>query len=98
MMTYKGYTGNVTYDDDAGILFGTVDDIRDVITFLSKPVERFATLTLATNHEHNCTSAITRLLAERVSGSEWVIAQGRESAPRRLAIPGLLSLALQIAP
>jgi predicted HicB family RNase H-like nuclease len=33
MMTYKGYTGRVNFDDEANILFGEVIDIKDVITF-----------------------------------------------------------------
>ncbi|MGH2411114.1 MAG: type II toxin-antitoxin system HicB family antitoxin [Chloroflexota bacterium] len=39
MMTYKGYTGKVIFDDEAGILFGTVNDIRDVITFHGASVD-----------------------------------------------------------
>ena len=33
MMEYKGYIGKVTIDDEAGILYGEVINIRDVITF-----------------------------------------------------------------
>jgi predicted HicB family RNase H-like nuclease len=32
-LKYKGYTGTVTLDVEAGILFGRVDNIRDVVTF-----------------------------------------------------------------
>ena len=39
MMEYKGYTGSVTYDDEAGILFGRVQDIHDVNTFQGESVE-----------------------------------------------------------
>jgi predicted HicB family RNase H-like nuclease len=39
MMTYKGYVANVNFDDDAGILFGTVANIDDVITFQGTSVE-----------------------------------------------------------
>lgn len=39
MLTYKGYRGQVEVDTDAGILFGRVLDIRDVITFKGKTVE-----------------------------------------------------------
>jgi predicted HicB family RNase H-like nuclease len=39
MMTYEGYVGSVTFDDDAGILFGTVTNIEDVITFHGTSVE-----------------------------------------------------------
>ena len=38
-MNYKGYTGKVEYDDDAGILFGKVVDIADVITFQGTSVD-----------------------------------------------------------
>jgi len=33
MMEYKGYIGKVTIDDKAGILYGEVINVRDVITF-----------------------------------------------------------------
>ncbi|MBE9010318.1 type II toxin-antitoxin system HicB family antitoxin [Pseudanabaenaceae cyanobacterium LEGE 13415] len=39
MLTYKGYRGQIEVDTDAGILFGRVLDIRDVITFKGKTVE-----------------------------------------------------------
>ena len=39
MLKYKGYTGYVEYDDDAGILHGEVLDTRDVITFQGTTVE-----------------------------------------------------------
>jgi predicted HicB family RNase H-like nuclease len=32
-MEYKGYIGKIEMDDEAGILFGEVINIRDVITF-----------------------------------------------------------------
>jgi len=32
-MKYKGYTAQIEIDEAAGILFGTVLDIKDVITF-----------------------------------------------------------------
>jgi predicted HicB family RNase H-like nuclease len=32
-MTYKGYSGKIEYDDEAGIFHGEVIDIKDVITF-----------------------------------------------------------------
>jgi len=38
-MTYKGYRGSVIFDDDAGILFGTVINTEDVITFHGTSVE-----------------------------------------------------------
>ena len=38
-MTYKGYVGSVTFDDDAGILFGTDTNIDDVITFHGTSVD-----------------------------------------------------------
>jgi predicted HicB family RNase H-like nuclease len=39
MMTYKGYTASVEVDVEAGILFGRVLDIKDVVTFKAKTVE-----------------------------------------------------------
>lgn len=39
MMSYKGYVGSVTYDDEAGVLFGTVTNIDDVITFEGTSVD-----------------------------------------------------------
>jgi predicted HicB family RNase H-like nuclease len=39
MLTYKGYTGHVEYDDTAGLFHGEVLDLRDVITFQGKSVE-----------------------------------------------------------
>jgi predicted HicB family RNase H-like nuclease len=39
MLTYKGYTASIEVDVDAGILFGRVLDINDVITFKAKTVE-----------------------------------------------------------
>lgn len=38
-MTYKGYTGSIEADPEAGILFGRVLDINDVVTFKGKTVE-----------------------------------------------------------
>ncbi len=32
-MKHKGYTGKVTFDDDAGVFHGRVIGLRDVITF-----------------------------------------------------------------
>lgn len=39
MMTYRGYTGKVEYDDEAGIFHGEVVNLRDVITFQGSSVE-----------------------------------------------------------
>lgn len=39
MLTYKGYTGHVEFDADAGIFHGEVLDTRDVITFQGTSVE-----------------------------------------------------------
>jgi predicted HicB family RNase H-like nuclease len=33
MLTYKGYSGLCELDFEAGIIFGHVDGIRDVVTF-----------------------------------------------------------------
>lgn len=39
MMTYKGYTASLEIDVEAGIIFGRVLDINDVVTFKGKTVE-----------------------------------------------------------
>lgn len=39
MMKYKGYTGVLEVDEEAGILFGDVIGLRDVITFQGESVE-----------------------------------------------------------
>ncbi len=38
MMEYKGYIGKVEIDDEAGILYGEVINVRDVITFEGESV------------------------------------------------------------
>ncbi len=43
MINYKGYTGLVELDSDAGILHGRVLDIKDVITFEGKTVDEVKT-------------------------------------------------------
>ena len=39
-MTYKGYTASIEVDVEAGIIFGRVLDINDVVTFKGKTVEQ----------------------------------------------------------
>ncbi len=39
MMEYKGYLGQVEYDDDAGVFHGEVINLRDVITFQGESVD-----------------------------------------------------------
>ena len=39
MMEYKGYIGKVEIDDELGILYGEVINVRDVITFEGTSVE-----------------------------------------------------------
>lgn len=38
-MEYKGYSARVVFDDDAGVLFGEVEGLRDVVTFEATNVE-----------------------------------------------------------
>jgi predicted HicB family RNase H-like nuclease len=38
MIQYKGYVGNVEIDEDRGVLFGTVVNTRDVITYEGRTV------------------------------------------------------------
>ena len=39
MLHYKGYTGAVEFDDEAGVFHGEILDTRDVITFQGTTVE-----------------------------------------------------------
>ena len=39
MMEYKGYTGAVEVDEDAGLIFGEVRGLRDIVTFRGRTVE-----------------------------------------------------------
>ena len=39
MMSYKGYTGHVEFDDEAGVFHGEVLDLRDVVTFQGTSVD-----------------------------------------------------------
>ena len=42
-MEYKGYIGNVEYDDNAKIFHGEIINTRDVITFQGKTVDELET-------------------------------------------------------
>jgi predicted HicB family RNase H-like nuclease len=39
MLRYKGYTGRVEFDDEAGTFHGEVADLKDVVTFQGTSVE-----------------------------------------------------------
>lgn len=39
MLKYKGYTGRVEFDDEAGLFHGEVIDLKDVVTFQGRSVE-----------------------------------------------------------
>jgi predicted HicB family RNase H-like nuclease len=39
MLKYKGYTGHVEFDDEAGLFHGEVLDLKDVVTFQGTSVE-----------------------------------------------------------
>ena len=39
MMEYKGYIGKAEYDDEAGIFYGEVIGLRDVVTFKGSSVK-----------------------------------------------------------
>jgi predicted HicB family RNase H-like nuclease len=39
MMNYKGYSGKIEYDDEAGIFYGEVIGLRDVVTFKGTSVK-----------------------------------------------------------
>lgn len=40
MLNYKSYVGQMEVDDEAGIIFGRVLDIRDVVTFKGETVNQ----------------------------------------------------------
>jgi len=42
-MEYKGYSARVVFDGDAGVLFGEVEGLRDVVTFEATNVEGLET-------------------------------------------------------
>ncbi len=42
LLTYKGYTADVEYDAQEGILYGHVLDLRDTITFQSESAAEIA--------------------------------------------------------
>ena len=39
MLEYKGYTGRIEFDQDAGVLHGDVIDLRDVVTFQGTSID-----------------------------------------------------------
>lgn len=39
MLNYKGYSGHVEFDDEAGLFHGEVLDLKDVVTFQGTSVE-----------------------------------------------------------
>ena len=41
-MEYRGYTARVTFDEEAGVLFGEVEGLRDVVTFEATNVDDLA--------------------------------------------------------
>ncbi len=43
MMEYKGYVGQVEFDDEASIFHGEVINLRDVVTFQGKTVNELKT-------------------------------------------------------
>lgn len=43
MMTYKGYSGHVSFDNEAKIFHGEVIDTKDVITFQGRSVDEIET-------------------------------------------------------
>ena len=38
-MTYKGYKGSVSYDDDGGILYGEILNVPDINTYEGKSIK-----------------------------------------------------------
>ena len=43
MMTYKGYSGTVRFDDEAEIFHGEVIGLRDVVTFQGRTADELKT-------------------------------------------------------
>jgi len=39
MLKYKGYSGQINYDDESKIFHGEIIDMRDVVTFQGKSVD-----------------------------------------------------------
>ncbi len=39
MLNYKGYTGHIEFDDEAGLFHGEVLDTKDVVTFQGQSVD-----------------------------------------------------------
>ncbi len=39
MLSYKGYTGHIEFDDEAGLFHGEVLDTKDVVTFQGRSVD-----------------------------------------------------------
>jgi len=48
MLNYKGYTGQINYDDEARIFHGEVLDTRDIITFQGKSLNKWVVEALDT--------------------------------------------------
>ena len=42
MLNYKGYTGHIEFDDEAGIFHGEVWGLRDVVTFQGRSVDELS--------------------------------------------------------
>ena len=47
MLKYKGYHGEIEFDEKAGLFHGEVMDLRDVITFQGKSLNEFISEKLA---------------------------------------------------
>lgn len=63
-MKYKGYTGVVEFDEEAGVLFGRVIGLRDLITFEGESVAE------VTRAFHDSVDVYLELCAERGEGPE----------------------------
>jgi len=40
MMEYKGYMGHVEFDDENGVFYGNVVNMRDTVTFQGESVDQ----------------------------------------------------------
>jgi predicted HicB family RNase H-like nuclease len=63
-MKYKGYTGVVEFDEEAGVLFGRVIGLRDLITFEGESVAE------VTRAFHDSVDVYLELCAERGENPE----------------------------
>lgn len=75
MLQYKGYTGRVELDDEAGIFHGEVLDLRDVVTFQGRSVDEL------TQAFRNSIDDYLDFCAEQGGGTEQAIYGTADASP-----------------